>query len=215
MSLASYWSTLVAVYGASFIAFLSPGPNFVGIVSSAVFNRVNGVFVAIGVTLGTTIWALLAVTGISALLSHYSRAALVLQVIGGSYLLWLGLKSLRSATRKSSSIGVGGVSKETRLRSFTKGLVIQLTNPKPALFWLSIVSMAIAPDTPTAIDVLLVAGVTLIAITWHLILAFAFSLERTRGHYLKARGYISFVFGVFFIFLGGRLIFDKLFIYWN
>jgi threonine/homoserine/homoserine lactone efflux protein len=215
VSISSYWPSLLAVYGASLIAFLSPGPNFAGIVSSAVFNRLNGVFVAIGVSLGTAIWALLAVTGITALLSRYPYAALVMQTIGGSYLLWLGFKSLRSALKKSTPMEVREASDETRFRSFLKGLFIQLTNPKPALFWLSIVSVAIAPNTPIVVGLLLVAGVTIIAIIWHLILAFAFSIEQTRAYYLQARGYISFAFGIFFIALGGRLILDNMIHYWT
>lgn len=206
MSLESYWPSLFAVFGASLIAFLSPGPNFVGIVSSAVFSRMNGVFVAVGVSLGTAFWAIMAVTGITALLSHYSGAAFIMQIVGGSYLLWLGAKSLLAATKSSSPLTLKEAADETRLRSFWKGLFIQLTNPKPALFWLSIVSVVIAPNTPVLVGVILVIGVTLIAFTWHLILAFAFSMGQTRSYYLKGRRYISLAFGVLFIFLGGRLI---------
>jgi threonine/homoserine/homoserine lactone efflux protein len=206
MDVAAYWPTLSAVFGASLIAFVSPGPNFVGIVSSAVVNRLNGVFVAIGVSLGTTVWAILAVTGITTLLAHYSAAALVMQVIGGSYLFWLGVKSLISATKSTSPLNLREPENETRIQSFWKGLFIQLTNPKPALFWLSMVSLVIAPGTPILVGAILVIGVTIIAFSWHLVLAFAFSLGYTRSYYLKARPYISILFGILFMGLGGRLI---------
>jgi threonine/homoserine/homoserine lactone efflux protein len=210
MNVTAYWPTLFAVFGASLMAFLSPGPNFVGIVSSAVFNRVNGVFVAIGVSIGTAVWAILAVTGITALLAHYSAAALVMQIIGGSYLFWLGVKSLLSAIKGSSPIKLREAENETTIHSFWKGLFIQLTNPKPALFWLSMVSLVIAPGTPMLVGAILVIGVTIIAFSWHLVLAFAFSLGSTRAYYLKARPYISIVFGLLFMALGGRLIIGNL-----
>jgi threonine/homoserine/homoserine lactone efflux protein len=95
---------------------------------------------------------------------------------------------------------------ETPINSFWKGLFIQLTNPKPALFWLSMVSVVIARDAPTIVGVMLVSGVTAIAFAWHLVLAFACSLGPTRSCYLKARRSISLLFGVLFIALGGRLI---------
>jgi threonine/homoserine/homoserine lactone efflux protein len=205
VNLTTYWPTLLAVFGASLMAFLSPGPNFVGIVSSAVANRLDGVFVAIGVSLGTAVWAILAVTGMTALIAHYSAAALVMQVIGGSYLFWLGVKSLLSATKKASPLNLKEAQPETRIHSFSKGLLIQLTNPKPALFWVSMVSVVIAPGTPMWVGAILVVGVTIIAFSWHLVLALAFSVGHTRSYYLRARPYISVAFGILFMALGGRL----------
>lgn len=206
MTLTPYLPSLFAVFGASLIAFLSPGPNFVGIVSSAVHSRLNGVFVAIGVSLGTMFWAIMAVSGITALLSYYSGAALVMQLIGGSYLLWLGIKSLRSATKITSPLATAAEQNETASQCFGRGLLIQLTNPKTALFWLSMVSVVILPDTPLLVAALLVIGTTAIAFTWHLFLAVAFSLNQAKGFYLKLRPYISAVFGIAFIALGARLL---------
>lgn len=206
MSLDGYWPSLFAVFGASLIAFLSPGPNFVGIVSSAVVSRLNGLFVAVGVSLGTAFWAIMAVTGITALLSRYSGAAFIMQIIGGSYLLWLGLKSLQGAMKTSSAPTLKEAADETPLRSFWKGLFIQLTNPKPALFWLSMVSVVLDPNAPLLVGVVLVLGVTLIAFAWHFTLALAFSIGHTRSFYVRARRAISLSFGILFIVLGGRLI---------
>jgi threonine/homoserine/homoserine lactone efflux protein len=206
MPLSMYLPSLMTVFGASFIAFMSPGPNFVGIVSSAVQNRFNGIIVAIGVSLGTTFWAVMAVTGITTVITRYPGAALIMQIVGGCYLTWLGIKSLRSTLKPRSAFvtSVSGV--ETPFRSFTKGLLIQITNPKTAMFWLSMVSVVILPDTPIIIGVLLVVGTTAIALAWHLLLAVAFSFGRTRDVYLKARIYISIVFGIAFIALGLRLL---------
>lgn len=202
MPLSMYLPSLFTVFGASLVAFVSPGPNFVGIVSSAVQSRLNGVIVAIGVSLGTTYWALMAVTGITAVITQYPGAAFIMQIVGGCYLTWLGVKSLRSAFKPRSPLVTTASGAETPLRSFTKGLLIQITNPKTAMFWLSMVSVVILPDTPAIIGALLVAGTTMIALAWHLLLAIAFSFGRTRDVYLKARTYISIVFGIAFIALG-------------
>lgn len=206
MPLSMYLPSLLTVFGASFVAFMSPGPNFVGIVSSAVQSRFNGIIVAIGVSLGTTFWALMAVTGITALIAQYPGAAFIMQIVGGCYLTWLGIQSLRSTLKPRSPLVTSASGAETPLRSFTKGFLIQITNPKTAMFWLSMVSVVILPDTPAIIGALLVAGTTTIALAWHLLLAIAFSFGRTRDVYLKARTYISIVFGVAFIGLGVRLL---------
>jgi threonine efflux protein len=206
MPLSYYWPSLLSVFGASLIAFLSPGPNFVGIVSSAVHSRLNGIYVAIGVSLGTTFWAVMAVTGITALLAQYASAGLIMQVIGGSYLVWLGFKSLRSAFGKKANISLLAKSNESALKCFQKGLLIQLTNPKTALFWLSMVSVVLLPETPASVSFVLILGTTIIAFAWHLILAVSFSLSRVTDAYLRFRPYISVAFGIAFVALGSRLL---------
>src|SRR5262249_11819708 len=147
--------------------------------------------VAIGVSLGTAFWAIMAVTGMTAVVSRYSSSTLVMQLLGGSYLIWLGIKSLRSAAKKNALIEMKEVARETRLHSLWKGLFIQLTNPKPALFWLSMVSVVISRDAPIIVGVVLVLGVTAIAFVWHLALALAFSLGQIRSYFVKAGPYIS------------------------
>jgi threonine/homoserine/homoserine lactone efflux protein len=207
MQLAAYWPGLLSVFAASFVAFLSPGPNFVGIVSTTVTNRTNGLAVAVGCSLGTTFWALMAVTGLTALLALHPFATTVMQIVGGGYLMWLGLKSLRSSWRKGADPTLtASLTPESRWLSFRKGLLIQVTNPKTALFWLSMVSFIIEPETPAVVSLILVVGTTLIALSWHSVLAVAFAHPAVVRGYLARRRAISFVFGLAFLLLGGRLV---------
>jgi threonine/homoserine/homoserine lactone efflux protein len=206
MSVSYYWPSLLSVFAASFIAFLSPGPNFVGIVSSAVSNRLNGIFVAIGVRLGTAFWAMMAVTGVTTIINSYSNSSIIMQFIGGSYLIWLSVKSLKGAFVKKSSLKISEQAKETNLKCLQKGLLIQLTNPKTALFWLSMASFVIFHNTPVIVSFILVIGTTLIALSWHIILAVGFSISNVTEFYLKFRSHISLIFGIAFILLGSRLL---------
>lgn len=206
MNISAYMPDLLMAFGACLIAFLSPGPNFVGIVSSAVSRRKSGVYAAIGVSLGTTVWAIMAVTGATALLIAFPNAAVVMQFLAGCYLLWLGSKSLRSALRMSDAATISGEKIETSFQSFRKGLLIQLTNPKTALFWVSIISLVVKPSTPALVGVILIVGTTLIAFAWHMTLALAFSAGPTRQLYLRGRRWISACFGIVFTLLGLRLI---------
>lgn len=206
MPLSFYIPSLLAAFAASFIAFVNPGPGFIGIVSSAVHNRVNGMIVAIGVGIGTGFWALMAVSGVTVLLTQYPKAAVFMQVVGGSYLGWLGAKSLGTAFAGKVSVMMSDKAAETSLRSLGKGLLIQLTNPLAAFFWLSMVSIVILPGTPLIIAIALVAGSTAISLAWHLLVATAFSLGKTRHLYMKASRSISAVFGIAFIALGLRLV---------
>ncbi len=207
MQTAHYLPGLLSVFAASFVAFLSPGPNFVGIVSTTVTSRVSGLAVAVGCSLGTTFWAVMAVTGLTALLALQPVAGSYMQVLGGAYLMWLGWKSLRSAMKQGTDPKLASaLAPEPLWASFRKGLLIQLTNPKTALFWLSMVSVVIAPGTPAIVSALLVGGTTLIALGWHCFLAIAFSHPTVVRGYVARRRWISLAFGIAFLLLGGRLV---------
>ncbi len=204
--------SLVTVYAATLVAFISPGPNFLGIVSSSVHSRKNGVLVALGISVGTGIWALFAATGITTLLSIYENAEIAMQILGGGYLCWLGYKSLRSVFISAKLIIDDGDQSEdsTAFASFRKGLLIQMTNPKTALYWLAITSIAISPASPMIIIFLLVTGCLVIAVFWHALLALVFSSGPARSFYLRLKPWISGLFGILFITLGLRLVFNNL-----
>ncbi|MBT6566196.1 MAG: LysE family transporter [Candidatus Puniceispirillum sp.] len=96
-TIAGYWPGLMTIYIASFLGFVSPGPNFVVITAHAVKNRRAGVATALGVSFGTAIWVMLTSTGMMTLLNAYEETTLMVGLVGGSYLCWLGVKSLRAA----------------------------------------------------------------------------------------------------------------------
>ena len=210
-SIQPHLPSLLSVYLAVAIAFTSPGPNFLGIVSSAVKNRSNGVFVGIGISLGTGIWALFATTGITAILAGYANAVYSLGILGGTYLCWLGYKSLKSI-QSSGEIKIEDGTDHTQselIASLRKGLLIQLTNPKTAFFWLAITSLAISPNSPVMVIFLLVMGCLAMAIVWHVLLALVFSSGPARKSYLRLKPIISVVFGLLFLGLGLRLVYTN------
>ncbi|BDW95895.1 hypothetical protein MACH10_15800 [Thalassospira tepidiphila] len=90
--------------------------------------------------------------------------------------------------------------------SLQKGMLIQLTNPKTAMFWLAVAPLAISPQTPWSIIAMLVLGCFTIAVVWHVLLALMFSSGPARSGYLRLKPIISVIFGILFIGLGLKLV---------
>lgn len=203
-----YLTSLLTVYIACFVAFASPGPNFMAVSSSALESKAAGIGTAIGISIGTALWALFAATGITALLKTVDRAAVYVSVVGGAYLCWLGYKSLRSAMVKAHAQATPGAAGRTASfgHAIRGGLIIQLTNPKSALFWLAVTTLAIKPGTPAPVIAALVLGCLAIAIVWHIMLALAFAAGPVRKVYLSYKPAISLLFGLFFLAFGSRII---------
>jgi threonine efflux protein len=208
-ALHEYWPNLLSIFLALLVAFTSPGPNFMAVSSRAMENRLAGVGTAIGISLGTAAWALFAATGVTAILKTFQHATLLVGLVGGAYLCWLGFKSLRSAWLTWGTAVVATTVAGDRavgLGSIRTGLVIQLTNPKTALFWLALTSLAIRPDTPAVVIGALTVGSFVIAAAWHVLLAMAFASGPVRQVYLSYKPAISSVFGLVFVGFGLRVI---------
>jgi len=82
------------------IGVISPGPATLGIMMlSAKSGRRRGLTFALGVCGGSLFWGTAAALGLSSVLTLYAEFTLILRIAGGSYLLWLAFKSLRSAVQ--------------------------------------------------------------------------------------------------------------------
>ena len=81
-----------------------------------------------------SLWVLLIVAGLSAVLSAYAWVLTVIKITGGFYLLWLAFKAFKSAAEKNDMEAHAISVKDAKpLTYFLRGLAIQITNPKAAL----------------------------------------------------------------------------------
>ena len=209
MIIQEYWSDLLTVYLACLVAFTSPGPNFVAITSYSVESRLAGYGVALGISVGTAIWALFAATGLTIILSTFEIATTIISIAGGFYLIWLGYNAFKSvfSRQKYQPKNIDTKNIKNLTKSIIPGLTIQLTNPKTALFWLALTSIVIRPDTPLIVIIILVVGCFILAVLWHCFLAFAFSTGPLREAYIKYKPVFSVVFGTIFIGYGLRVFY--------
>ncbi|TIP87979.1 MAG: LysE family translocator, partial [Mesorhizobium sp.] len=88
----------IIVFTAYVIAAGSPGPSNMRIMAVAMNDgRRAALAIASGVVSGSIFWGLMAATGVSAILSRYAQALVILQVLGGLYLLYLAFKAGKAA----------------------------------------------------------------------------------------------------------------------
>ena len=124
-------AVLLAVLATLLVGAISPGPSFL-LVSriSVVQSRAHGFAAALGMGLGGTIFAGLALLGLAALLSQVVWLDAVLKLAGGLYLLWLGIRIWRGANEPLPSADSVSVENRTLLRSAAFALFTQLSNPR-------------------------------------------------------------------------------------
>ena len=117
------------------VLLVTPGPAVLYIIARSVDQgRVAGVVSALGVGLGTTFHVAAAALGISALLATSASAFSVLKYLGAGYLIYLGLRKLME--REPEAVTKARVP-DNLTRIFWQGVVVNVLNPKTALFFLA------------------------------------------------------------------------------
>jgi threonine/homoserine/homoserine lactone efflux protein len=202
---------LLTIAGALAIGAISPGPSFVLVSRVAVTaSRANGLAAAIGMGAGGAIFGMLALAGLSALLQQVEWLHLALKILGGAYLVYLGIRIWRSATTPLVVDVMGVGRKRPVMRSFWLGLVTQLSNPKTAIYYASIFA-ALLPAKPA--EWLLFAlppTILLVETAWYAVVALAFSSSGPRTAYLRSKTWVDRVAGAVLGALGARLLIDGL-----
>ena len=144
--------------------------------------------------------------GLSALIARYAGLLTAIKLVGGAYLIWLGVRSLRSAATAGAVRTTTTRLPEGTGAYFRRGLVVQMTNPKAALALLAITSLGLGDGAPWWVGATIVAGITALSAAGHLAYALAFSTAPVAAAYLKARRWIEAGLGAFFCLAGLRML---------
>ncbi len=137
------WTTIAAFASASFILLIIPGPAVLYIVNRSVSDgRSAGLAAVSGLTLGNLSHALLAAAGLTAIISTSQTAFNTVKWLGAGYLIFVGVRTLVSQTDPIDPDQPGVHPR----KAFTQGIVVNVLNPKVALFFLSYLPTFIHPE---------------------------------------------------------------------
>ena len=136
-------SQLLFFISAAALLLAIPGPAVFYIVGRSIGHSRNaGLISALGIGVGTLIHTAAATVGLSALLVSSATAFHVVQYLGAAYLIYLGVQKLR---RDESFDASPNAPRTTLLRIFAQGIVVNVLNPKTALFFFAFLPQFIDP----------------------------------------------------------------------
>jgi threonine/homoserine/homoserine lactone efflux protein len=198
----------------SILVIVTPGPDTALTVRNTLLGgRRGGVFTALGVVLGQALWALATAAGLAALLAASEPAFVAVKYVGAAYLVFLGAQALVGALRgapagaPSRPLASPRLAPRTALR---QGLVSNLTNPKMAAFFPSLLPQ-FAAGTDASFPALLGLGFIFCSLTLVWLTAYAVAIARA-GDALsrpRIRRAIEGLTGAVLMTLGLRLATDR------
>ena len=188
---------------ASAVLILIPGPAVLYIVARSVHQgRKAGIVSALGVEIGSLVHIVGAALGLSAILVSSSVAFSVVKFAGAAYLIYLGIRTL--LTREEVTEAVEVTPMKLR-RLFGQGVIVNVLNPKVALFFFAFFPQFIDPNRGSVALQTLVLGVvfcivgTTLDCTWALLAGSAGSWLKGNVHFLRRQ---RFVTGAIYLGLG-------------
>ena len=154
-------STFALFVAAALVLLLVPGPAVIYVVARSVEGgRLTGFVSVLGVELGTLLHVVFAAAGLSAIVVSSAVAFSVVKWLGAAYLVWLGLRQILGRDGGDQEAPLSG-SGENRLRVFSQSVLVQVLNPKVALFFLAFLPQFVDPSRGAAWTQVVVLGATL------------------------------------------------------
>ena len=146
---------------------ISPGPSLAVVIRNTITGgRAQGIMTGLGHGIGLTIYAFIAVMGLSSMLIGNQTLFVSVQIAGSFWLIWIGCNMILSSPKEFSKKNV-----DSRNRGFVEGFMISFLNPKILVFFVAVFSQFIQKEL-TNIDrtiIVMVAGV--IDTFWYVLVA--------------------------------------------
>jgi len=190
--------TLAAIAAINVLGWLTPGPNMLVIISNATRSRKAGYVTALGVVSGGFIWALLALSGVAIVFELFPNFIFALRLLGAGYLIWIGTKSIRYASKPAKTTAPAARSHQT----FLRGFLVVMTNPKAIIFFGSILTALVPANAPPALLAAIIALTLTQGLLQHFITATLFSTPPVQRWFKAAHRSMQRLFGTLYIALG-------------
>ncbi len=205
------WLLLITVFG---VAVVSPGPDLVmAIRNSVMYARRAGIMTAIGFGLGVIIHVTYTIAGLAAVIAQSVLLFNILKYIGAAYLIYVGVKALRSKGMDAGAADVedGPAVKRhmSDLAAIRSGFVTNLFNPKATMFFLALFSQIIDPSYSIALQAGFGLTCVVMVTGWFSLVAVVLNAPAIKAKFMRASKWIDRTCGAFFVALGIRLALTK------
>ncbi|MDJ0949454.1 MAG: LysE family translocator [Alphaproteobacteria bacterium] len=155
--------TLTVFAAASIALAFAPGPdNIFVLTQSALHGRLAGLFVTIGLATGLLVHTIAVAFGVAAIFATSALAFTALKIVGAAYLLYLAWQAFRAGTTSIPEEGGAGIHSG---KLYARGVIMNITNPKVAIFFLAFLPQFADPSRGSLTVQLIAFGAVFIVVT--------------------------------------------------
>lgn len=208
MQLSLYYGEFLTIALVHFLAVASPGPDFAVIVKQSLTRgRQAALFTSVGIGSGILLHVTYSLIGIGILIASDPLYFTVLSYIAGLYLFYLGIQGLRAKPMNADNKqDLAQHKPQSRGKAFLTGFLVNGLNIKATLFFVSLFSIVISPDTPTMVQSFYGVYMALATALWFGFLSYMMTIDNFRQKLLTKAHVIDRFMGVVLIALAIKLV---------
>lgn len=207
----TYIDEFIAVTLFQLVAMMSPGPDFIIVVqNSLLYSRRVAVCTAIGIATGVSCHIMAAVFGIGFIITQSTWMLITIKILAGGYLSYISYCSFKAGA-KASDVDIKTAVPTQQISAFEgfrRGYFTNLLNPKCILFFLTLFTVVLDPDTPGPIMVAYCIMIYSTTLIWFVILAVCFSKEIVQNVFKNYAHWINRATGLLFLVIALKIIID-------
>lgn len=192
------------------LAAVTPGANVLLTINTALhYDCKLAMYSAFGVSTATLFWAFFGGSGLVILFTYFPQLLTGMKVIGGCYLLYLGIRQIY-LTRKYNRLNALGDAHPlpviTRKKVFILAFITSILNPKTGFFVVSLFSVSMPKQMGLEMIAAIMITMACITLCWHLFLSVAFSHHAAKRVYARLSGAIDYITGGLFTVFGVKVM---------
>lgn len=191
----TYIEQFFLIAAVHFLAVASPGPDFAIILKQSIrYDRRTAIFTSFGIATGILLHVTYSLVGIGLLIASDERLFTALKYLAASYFCYIAWHSLRAKKPETISDESQVSNNSTDVipsskKAFFTGFLINGLNVKATLFFVSLFSVIIIPETPFAIKLSYGLYMTVATAAWFVLLSYLLTQSRVRS-LLQVKGYL-------------------------
>jgi threonine efflux protein len=198
---------LLLITSIHILAAASPGPDFVLVSQQTLSNgKKAGLMCSIGIALGLSIHILYSAFGLAVIIANSSSALWLIKVLGGSYLIYLGIKGLRAKPSNDTEGYREKAKQHSSRKSIGIGFLCNALNPKAPIYFVSLFTVVLSPDMPIYQIGIYGIWMMLIQLAWFSAVATLLSKPSVNKRFKRLGHWIDRILGGAMIALGLKVI---------
>ena len=198
---------LIIVTTVHLLAAAAPGPDFI-LVSQQTLSNGNraGLLCSLGIALGLSVHILYSSLGLAALIANSSSALGSIKLLGGCYLIYLGISGLRARAGNHQTEQLTTATESSALKTIGLGFLCNALNPKAPIYFVSLFTIVLSQDTPAQHLLIYGLWMMVLQLAWFSFLTLLLSRPLVTSKFQRMGHWIDRVAGGAMLILGLKVL---------
>ncbi|MDT0602601.1 LysE family translocator [Thalassotalea castellviae] len=205
------FSGLLLITSIHLLAAASPGPDFILVSQQTITQgKKAGLLSSIGISLGLSIHIIYSIFGLATIIANSSMALWLIKILGGSYLLYIGIGGLRAKPQTQFMHTNDHIQRTSSLKTISKGFLCNALNPKAPVYFVALFTIVISPEVPMLHLIIYGLWMMLIQLTWFSTVVFILSRPRINKKFHQMGHWLDRIMGGAMCLVGLKVLTSKL-----